>query len=576
MMENPQAKIWQVYPTLPPEIGEELKEFAPLLRQLLYNRGITSAEDARSFLQAKTARSTDPFLLKGMPAAVERVWAAVDNQEPIAIYGDYDVDGVTSTVLLVEFLTAAGAQVLPYIPNRFEEGYGVNSDALASLSQEGVRLVITVDCGVRSPVEVDAARALGLDVIITDHHAPAPDRKLPAAAAVINQRQVGDTYPDKDLAGVGLAFKLAQALLQARPTPGLRAEDWLDLVALGTVADMAPLTGENRQLVAMGLELIHASRRQGLTSLAAVAGISDMGKIGTYEIGFQLAPRLNAAGRLESALDAFHLLRERRSEETGLLAQKLDAQNTERQVITRQIQEDAGRLAFAEQQDPLILFAFDAGFNEGVIGLAAARLVESYYRPAVVGSRKDGVVRASCRSIPEFHITEALDECKDLLVRHGGHKVAAGLTVTNENLPELVARLQAIAARQLQGAALRPVLQADYELDLKWLEGLPRVTRLMALIAQLQPVGFGNPGAAFISRGLKVSSYRTVGRDRSHLKLSVTSDGVTMDAIAFRQGHWAAQMPAKVDLFYSLEWNEFNDTKKPQMNVRDLRPSEIA
>ncbi|RME91567.1 MAG: single-stranded-DNA-specific exonuclease RecJ, partial [Anaerolineae bacterium] len=529
----------------------------------LYNRGYATAERARAFLNAEPDFDPDPLRLLGMDAAVDRILYAIRHAEPIAIYGDYDVDGVTATALLVQTLRALGGEAHPYIPNRFDEGYGLNGDALTQLAASGIKLVITVDCGIRSPEEARLARTLGLDLLISDHHHPG--ETLPEALAVINPKQPGDPYPDKDLAGVGLAYKIAQALIRRAQSPPLSASDLLDLVALGTVADLAPLTGENRHLVRHGLWQIHQTRRQGLASLAAVAEVPLRSVTATH-IGYVLGPRLNAAGRLDEALAAYELLITTDPMRAGHLAQQLDVQNRERQRITRRIQEQAEALALAEDPDALLLFAVHPEFNPGVVGLAAARLTEKYYRPAIVGQRGEETTRCSCRSIPEFHITQALDQCADLLVRHGGHAAAAGFTVRNENLPELIARLKSIAAEHLAGEDLRPTLVADMEIPLSDLK--PEV---LNYLEALEPTGYGNPGAVFVSRDVRVAHARTVGAEGRHLKLKVTDGRITFDAIAFRLGSLYPDLPPRVDIMYRFELNEYNGRTTLQLNVRDLK-----
>jgi single-stranded-DNA-specific exonuclease len=380
-MVNRVEKKWQVKPAIPDSISDNLKDFSPFARQVLFNRGIQTSDEAVRYLSAAQPEISDPFLLMGMAEAVARIQQAIENNQKVAIYGDYDVDGVTSTVLLVECIRAIGGSAQEYIPNRFEEGYGVNRDALTELKRMGVDLVITVDCGARSPGEADHARSIGLDMIITDHHQTGDE--LPQVVALINPKQPGDVYPDKDLAGVGLAFKLAEAL--SFVYPDIRLETWLDLVALGTVADMAVLSGENRYLVRRGLERIRGRYRQGIASLAGVAGL-DLAGTTAINIGFILGPRLNAAGRLESALAAFRLLISQDVAETGLLSQQLNMNNQKRREIMQQMQEEAASLAFERRLDPWVLFAYSEEFNEGVVGLAASRLVDRYYRPAIIGS----------------------------------------------------------------------------------------------------------------------------------------------------------------------------------------------
>ncbi len=554
---------WQIQPSLTPEADQALVKFPPVLRQLLFNRGYATDAEARAFLKASPAHDMSPWGLKGMDVAIPRIFQAIDKNEKIVIYGDYDVDGVTSTALLVQVLRALNADVDAYIPNRFDEGYGLNMDALTQLSEEGADLVITVDCGIRSVDEVAHARDLGLALVITDHHHPG--EILPPALAVINPKQEGDAYPEKYLAGVGIAYKIAQALLEKKSANGLTPDHLLDLVALGTVADLAPLEGENHALVRKGLRVMRNAQRQGLVSLAAVASVN-IQEVNAMNIGFSLGPRLNAAGRLDSALAAYDLLMETDFMKAGGMAQELEVKNRERQHITREMQEVAEKIALATDEDAFLLFAASPEFNPGVVGLAASRLMDTYYRPAIVGHVDEDTTVCSCRSIAEFHITDALDKCADLLVRHGGHAAAAGFTVRNENAGALIQRLQAIAAEELAGVDLRPVLVADMELALD----APNF-ELLEHLQYLEPTGYGNPQPVFVSRNLRLASSRTVGRDQSHLKLSVTDGKVTLDAIAFRLGHLKPDLPTNIDLLYTFEVNEWNGRKSLQLNVKDIK-----
>ncbi|RMF41923.1 MAG: single-stranded-DNA-specific exonuclease RecJ [Anaerolineae bacterium] len=556
-------KRWLIQPPITPEADAALGNAAPILRQLLFNRGYVTPQAAGAYLRATPPEGATPFNLKHMSTAVDRIVFALQHGEQIAVYGDYDADGVTSTALLTHALRSLGADVRPYIPNRFDEGYGLNIEALEALHAEGVNLVITVDCGIRSLEEVAHAQSLGMDIIVSDHHHPGED--LPPALAVINPKQDGDSYPDKMLAGVGLAYKIVQALAeQGQP---LDPQAYLDLVALGTVADLAPLQDENRALVRAGLERLRAPQRQGLFSLMQLAGVKAH-RITATDIGFRLGPRLNAAGRLDTALAALDLLLTENVMLAGQLAQQLDTQNRERQRITREIQQTAEQIALAKDPDAFLLFAVHPNFNQGVVGLAASRLVERYYRPAIVGHQDAEVTVASCRSIPEFHITEALDRCADLLVRHGGHAAAAGFTVRNQDLPALVERLQGIAREKLSQVDLRPSLVADMEIPLSALNA-----DVLQYLDWMQPTGYGNPAARFVSRDLRVVNSRAVGKEGAHLKLSVTDGKVTFDAIAFGQGHWQEEMPPRVDLLYTFERNEFNGRVTLQLNVRDLKPA---
>jgi single-stranded-DNA-specific exonuclease len=559
----PLNKRWEIATKITPSAEENLTHYPPILRQILFNRGYATREEAAEFLEARITGERSPFGLKGVVEAVERIGAAIHKQEQIIIFGDYDTDGVCSTVLMVQTITALGGRADAYIPDRFTEGYGLNNKALERLQDDGAKLIITVDCGIRALNEVAHGKKLGLDMIITDHHTPGTE--LPHADIVINPKQPEDTYANKNLAGVGTAYKLACALIEELQPERFGPERLIDLVALGTVADLVPLVGENRALVREGLQQMGQPRRQGLLALMGVAGVKPH-QIKASSIGFGLGPRINAAGRLASAMDAYELLVTEDVFRAGQLAQQLDNRNRERQKITQTIVEEAEALALANNPDALLLSAAHVDFNAGVVGLAAARLVEQYYRPAIVGHRGETVTRASCRSIPEFHITEALNECADLLDHYGGHAAAAGFTVENRRLPELIERLSAIAEEKLKGLDLLPTMQADAEVDLSDLK-----PELLKHLDWLEPIGYGNPEAVFATRDVKISHKRAVGRENAHLKLTLTDGSLTYDAIAFRQGHLFETLPKRVDLMCSFELNDFNGRQSLQLNVKDIK-----
>jgi len=558
-------KHWQISPRITPQAEEALHGYPPILRQILFNRGYATHEAARHFLEAQAPFNTNPFQLTGVAMAVERIQTALEQKDRIAVYGDYDADGVTAIALLTGYLKALQADVISYIPNRFTEGYGLNNQAISQLKENGVDLIITVDCGIRSLDETLFARTLNLDLIITDHHNPG--KNLPNAIAVINPKQAGDSYPDKDLAGVGVAYKLAAALDMHYHREDNLAESFLDLVAIGTVADMVPLIQENRCLVRAGLELIRKPHRQGILSLIGAAGLKAK-NITAMDIGFGLGPRINAAGRIGSALDALELINADDVFQAAHLAQELDNKNRERQQLTRDIQLAAESLALTGEKTPILLFAHNPSFNPGIVGLAASQLSDRHYRPAIVGHTGNEYTRASCRSIPEFHITEALDQCADILTQYGGHAAAAGFTIHNSKLHELIERLSAIAAEQLNAVDLRPTITADIELPLSKLK-----PELLDHLKWLQPTGYGNPQPIFVSRKLSVLRNRTVGKDHSHLKLAVSNGEITYDAIAFRQGQWQGKLPKKIDLIYRFESNEFRGQASIQLNVIDIKPS---
>jgi single-stranded-DNA-specific exonuclease len=555
-------KRWLVSQPIPDIVYHNLNDFHPIMRQILYNRGYETRESAEQYFRAISPPDSIPSNLLGIDEAVTRIRWAIHKKEPIAIYGDYDVDGVTATALLTEILQALGAEVEGYIPNRFDEGYGLNNVALDDLHNQGKRLIITVDCGIRSPAEVEHAKNLGMDIIITDHHHPGDE--LPIASSIINPKQMEDTYPYKELAGVGLAYKLASAVVGQEVS---LIENSLDLVALGTVADLAPLIGENRALVRSGLKHLREPHRQGLRSLIGVTRLT-ASRITARDIGYVLGPRLNAAGRLDTAYTALELLLARNVQLAAKLAQMLEIQNRERQMITRQVQEHAEEQVLASDPDAFLLFAVDPSYNVGVVGLAASRLTERYYRPSIVSHQGDEFTRGSCRSIPEFHITEALDKCADLLEHHGGHAAAAGFTISNQRLPEFIERLKLIAADQLSDQDLRPMVRADVELPLSDLK-----PEILDYLAWLEPTGKGNPQAKFVSRDIFVTKHRKVGKDGSHLKLTVSDRQITYDAIAFRQGHWADKLPPRVDLLYTFEKNVYQNRENLQLNVVDLKPA---
>ncbi|UYN90416.1 MAG: single-stranded-DNA-specific exonuclease RecJ [Anaerolineales bacterium] len=560
----PLEKIWKVADLITPEADAALSAYPGLLRQILFNRGHAEADAATRYLGALPPDGNNPLRIKDMGLAVDRIEHAIRNQELVAVYGDYDADGVTATALLVQAIQALGGRARDYIPDRFEEGYGLNIQALHTLKEAGVSLVISVDCGVRSLAEAAEARKLGLDLIITDHHTPGPE--LPDAFAIINTKQDGDEYPEKQLAGVGTAYKLAAAL-QARLQPNADPHMGLDLVALGTVADMVPLAGENRWLVREGLAQIRRPARQGLMSLMGAAGVKPAG-VSSGDIGYMLGPRLNAAGRMENAKAAYDLLTTNDIFKAGQLAQYLDVRNKERQALTREMSASAEVLATQANPDALLLVAIHPDYSSGVVGLAASRLVERFYRPAIVGQQGDAFTRASCRSIPHFHITHALEQCADLFQNFGGHAAAAGFTIRNERVPELLERMNAIAVDQLGALDLRQVIKVDAELPLHLLK--PDILNQLAL---LEPTGFGNPQVNLVSRGLTVRSARTVGADARHLKLTVTDGRIVYDAIGFGMGEWAGNLPAAIDLLYRFETNEFNGRTQLQLNVRDLKPA---
>ncbi len=579
------SKEWVIKP---PSSQGHLKQYQPYnispeLAQVLINRGFDSPERARDFLRAAALSGGRYLSIKGknrpIDRAVSRLVTAIKGGEKIVVYGDFDADGVTSTVLLVQALRALGADVEPYIPNRIDEGYGLNNDALETLAKDGVRVVVTVDCGIRSVEEVEFGKSQGLDIIVTDHHSIGPE--LPTAHAVINPKDENWNYAEDMLAGVGVAYRVAEALvmvaghdrkLREKRRP-LDLESLLDLVAIGTVADLAPLNREeNRALVRRGLEVINQKPRPGIKALLEVAGVKPS-SVTAMTIGYAIGPRINAAGRLDSAMIAYNLLAAQDEAEAKQWAEQLQELNVKRQTLTREAQEKIRATIEAETAHNLpLIFAGDAGFQPGIVGLVAGRLVEEYFRPAVVMELGKTESRASCRSIPQFDITQALDQCADMLVRHGGHAQAAGFTVLNGNIDSLKKRLMALAEDGLKGQELRPMLEVDVDVPLDRLS-----EDLVTELQQLEPTGHMNPAPVLMSRRLRVVEARTVGKDSSHLKLKVTDEyrqSRVIDAIGFGLGEWAENMPGLIDAAYQLEINVWNGSRSLQLNLQDIRPAE--
>ena len=561
------AKRWLVKPPVPNAVQQKFADVHPVLLQVLFNRGLTTPAQIQSFLSGRYLADEDPFLLADMDKAVARIRQAIENDETIVVYGDFDADGVTSTVLLTEALRGLGVarrKAQPYIPDRVDEGYGLNNDALTFLKEERkADVVISVDCGIRSVHEVEHANAIGLDMIITDHHGLGAI--LPPAVAVINPKRKDSDYPELMLAGVGIAYKLAQALYQAMPeyVQG-DLNNLLDLVALGTVADLAPLLGENRKLVIEGLSVMNTLRRPGFAALAQQAKLKP-GQISAETIAFMFGPRINAAGRLAHAYSAAKLLAAHSRQQAHTLADELEKLNRQRQKLTEELGQHADALI---NEDAPMLIAADEKFAPGVVGLVASRLAEKHYRPTIVIEKGVEESRGSCRSIAEFHITDALDEVEHLLVRHGGHSQAAGFTIKNKNIEPFSERMVEMARTALDGQTLLPSLDIDVDIELARVDWA-----LHESLRSLEPTGMGNERPLFMSRNVQVINHRVVGKDATHLQLEVSDGHVSYKCIAFRQAPWAAMMPRFVDVAYHLSINEWRGRRTLQLQVRDIRPA---
>lgn len=562
--ESVQRKRWRLAPELPQALRQSLPQLNPILLQVLYNRGIVDQAHIQSFLEGRYLEAVDPFLLAGMETAVARLKRAIERDETIVVYGDFDADGVTATVLLTEALRGLGVSrrnAQPYIPDRVDEGYGLNIEALDTLKARGADVVISVDCGIRSVMEAAHAKAIGLDLIVTDHHNLG--REMPPALAVVNPKRDDSAYPERSLAGVGIAYKVAQALYQALPERvAYDLSNVLDLVAIGTVADLAPLQGENRRLVIEGLSVLNEMRRPGVRALVDSARLNG-GKLTAESIAFFLGPRINAAGRLAHAYSAAKLLAAPSLNRARDLARELEQLNRKRQQLTESLSQMAESLI--DPEAPLLMAASDA-FEPGVVGLVASRLADRHYRPAIVVERGPQESRGSCRSIPEFHITDALDEVSDLLVRHGGHAQAAGFTVRTPDLATLEGALREIAAQQLADKSLIPTLAIDAELPLHEISWA-----LHDQFQKLEPTGQANETPVFMSRRVQVVHSRVVGRDQSHMQLELAAGGSGLRGIAFRQAAWHGRMPPLIDIAFTLSVNEWNGSRTLQLNVKDIQ-----
>ncbi|MEX1253246.1 MAG: single-stranded-DNA-specific exonuclease RecJ [Dehalococcoidia bacterium] len=552
---SPPTKRWQI--RADPDVTPQ-GDWPPLIGRLLGLRGVRTEAEARSFLDRDPPAALPP--LPDLERAVERLAHACRSAESVAVYGDFDVDGVTSAALLTEGLQALGARPVPYIPHRVSEGYGLNTKAIESLNELGATLLVTADCGTSSVQEIAFARGRGMDALVLDHHTVPP--QLPAALAIVNPKRDGAT--GEEPAACGIAYYVLVALYEALGR-ALNEASLLELVALGTVCDLAPLVGENRRLVREGLRAVAHTERPGLRALLEVSGC-DPQRVDTEAVGFSLGPRLNAAGRLAHARLAFDLLTCREEERGQELASELDALNRERQRATQDAYALADEL-LAGEGDPALLMLGHPELPAGIVGLVAARLVDARRRPAIVYQEGEVTSRASARSIPEFDVTGALRTCPELFVRFGGHRMAAGFTAENERLPEIKERLIAHAEAQLAGADLSPAIQIDAELPLSSIRGDE-----IRWLARLAPHGVGNPEPTFLSRSVTVAEAQPVGADGQHLRLKLRDGAVVWPAIAFRQSGDGIEAGGRADVVFSLS-AERRTADGLELRVLDLRPA---
>lgn len=562
--------IWKVAKDVPDSFIKEFPEYDSLTLQLLYNRNIKNQREIDEFFNPDYSQDLfDPFLLKNMDRALQRIKIAKDKNERVAIFGDYDADGVTSTVLLMElFRDILGLKGQVYIPDRKTEGYGMNISAIDWLKGKKIDLIITCDCGVSNKKEIDYAAKNGIDVIVTDHHS------LPHSFSdeyiIIDPKQDGDKYPYKELAGVGIVFKLAQAVIGQKDEfkiSKLQAgteKMFLDLVAIGTVADCSPILSENRTLVKYGLEILKLGPRPGLRALLEIAGI-DRSSISTYSIGFAIAPRINAAGRLDHANDAYKLISTKDKEEANKLAEKLQLSNTKRQELTSEIVGKAKIII--EKGKPLDKLIAVAGSDWpiGVVGIVAGRLTEEYGRPVLVAGINEEETVGSARSIEEYNIINAIRKYKKILVEYGGHRQAAGFTVANDNMNKFFDQMRKDANRALDNNDLvkRIIIDKILKLDqINW--------DLIKMLEKFEPYGIDNDQPLFQINDILVNKIKHVGRDKRHLKISVK--GVDFEIMGFNMGNYINKLKLQdsINIIAKIGVNEWNGQKKIQLVLVDL------
>jgi len=541
---------------------------SPLASRLLVQRGITDAASAHAFLHGGEECLHDPYMLAGMKEAVERIRQARDRNEKVRIYGDYDADGVSSTTLLVYLFRKLGLHFDYYIPHRALEGYGMNRQAIQLASEEGVSLIVTVDTGISAYEEVAYAKELGIDVVVTDHHEP--PELLPEACAVVNPKQEHCPYPFKGLAGVGVAFKLASALLDRPPL------EWADIVSLGTVADLMPLTDENRIFVRYGLERLRTSAGTGFRALAEVAGI-ELEKAVSTNIAFGMAPRINAAGRLDHAKKAVELLIADHYDDAITAAASLDSLNKERQRIVEAMTAEAelqwlGKCAEAEKhgaEAPSVIVLAEEGWNVGVIGIVASKLLEKNYKPVIILGidAETGMCKGSARSIDGFDLHAALTECEQLLDHYGGHQAAAGMSLHRSKLEAFEQKLCELAGDWLTEDDWIPKTTIDLVCALAD-ASLTTISEL----SQLEPFGVGNPSPKLLFEAVELADKRVLGKDARHLKLALGSKRGQLDAIGFGMGPYAdkLQLGKRIEVIGELSINEWNGMRKPQLQLYDL------
>ena len=544
-------------------VNEASTKIPRIIQKILINRGKANLGEMEEFFSSSGGVIHDPLSLPGMEAGVRRLSEAINKREPVGIFGDFDVDGISGAALLAVALEEMGATVVTHIPHRVHEGHGLNLDAIRKLKLRKVGLVVTVDCGVTSIEEVRQARDIGIDVIISDHHTPLG--QLPPAVAIINPKLPDSIYPFSELSGSGLAYKLVEGLCSSY---GRTVNNHLaGLAVLGTIADVAPLVDENRTLAKLGLYALNNSRNPGLQALYKRANLNQ-GAISAEDVSFMIAPRLNAAGRLDHAYMSYRLLTTHSTDEANLLADKIELLNQERREITEKAFEHAKNTVTSLTELPNILVMGEDWFIPGIAGLVASRLAEEFHRPSIVMCLDGDVVRASARSIPGFNIVGALDACGGMFVRYGGHQQAAGFIMDKDNIAGLNDKLAEIGAEQLEGKMVQAVIDIDAQ-------AAPTVLMKDSLrwIWEFEPCGSGNPHPTFLAKNLEVVSMLPVGRGGEHIKFKLNEKNFVWDSIAFRQANNPDVNAKMIDVVYNLQVRDFMGKKTVTLKIIDFKKS---
>lgn len=540
---------------------------SPEISQILNNRGIENEKDAEIFMNPSLEYLRDPFLMKDMKKSTERIKKAIENKERIYIYGDYDVDGVSSTSILYLYFKSIGFPVKYYIPNRLEEGYGINEDAIKKIHDDGCDLIITVDCGITSVKEVELANELGIDVIITDHHEC--QSEIPDAYAIVNPKQEDCNYPFDMLCGCGVAFKMIQALTDEEEFK-TSMFDYLEIVTLATICDIVPLIDENRIIVKNGLKLMKEGKNLGLRELIKVCGI-ETNKIGSSHIGFSIGPRINASGRLGYSYLGVQLFTTDNEDEAKEIANILEGKNIERQMIESKMYKEAEEILSSDERfkDDKVLVIAKEGWQHGIIGIVASKLTEKYYKPTILLTIEDGEATGSARSIKGFSIFDALVSCKDLMNKFGGHEQAAGLALDAKNIDELRVRINEIADYNLSKEDLIENIKVEYELkeDSATLD-------LVDNLHKLEPFGLSNPSPRFIMRDLLLTNIFKMGKNKQHLKI-IVENKKSYECVGFNMAYLADnfQLGDKVDILFQVDENNYNNERKVQFLLKDIRLS---